>query len=162
MRKLLTWLGRLTVSLVIACAFGYGFYGLYTYVIPLQKGDLVGAMESRVADRSEVLINGACDAYEQGKFDDAAMILELALEKLVDKSGRFDLANSAKLESVFFMLGKCYHLQEKFDKAIQNYEDTLRLNPNHLPAKYNLEMIQMDGGKGGNGGGGKTRLQPKI
>ena len=160
MRKLLTWLGRLSVSLVIACAFGYGFYGLFTYVVPFYKGDLVTAMDSRVADQSEILINGACDAYDKGKFDEAAMILELALEKLVDKSGRFDLTNRAKLESVFFMLGKCYHLQEKFDKAIANYEDTLRLNPNHLPAKYNLEMIQMDGGKGG--GGGKSKLQPKI
>lgn len=155
--------GRLIVSLAVALAFGYGFYGLVTYAIPLSQDNVKQAMTSYVADDTEVLIQGAAKAYDEGKLPEATKVLELALEKLIDKSGRYNAANAGKLERVYFLLGKCYHLQEKFDKAIQNYEDTLRMNPQHLPAKYNLEMIQM---KGGGGEGGKKpdkgKIQPKI
>ena len=51
---------------------------------------------------------------------------------------------------------------KKLDKAVQNYEDTLRVNPDNMPAKYNLEMIQSEGGGNGGGNDGKSKNQPKI
>ena len=91
-------------------------------------------------------------------------MLELELEKLIDKGGHYSRTDRWKLERVYFLLGKAYQIQEKYDKAIQNYEDTLRMNPNHLPAKYNLEMIQMKGGQGGEGGKKPQngKIQPRI
>jgi tetratricopeptide (TPR) repeat protein len=151
-------LGRLLLSLAIALAFGYGFYGLFTYALPLAKDNFREARTSIVADQTEILLNGAAKAYDEGNLDETVRVLELELEILIDKSGRYNLANRWKLERVYFLLGKAYQKQEKFDKAVQNYEDTLRMNPNHLPAKYNLEMIQ----SGGNGGeGGKKPQQGK-
>jgi tetratricopeptide (TPR) repeat protein len=163
LKKLSRNFGKLLSSLIIACAFGYGFYGLFTYALPLSKDNFAQARTSLVADETEVLLNGAAKAYEEGRLDEATRVLEIALEKLVDKSGRYDLADRSKLARVYFLLGKSYHLQEKYDRAIANYEDTLRIDPGHMAAKYNLEMIQMMGGQGGNGGrkpGGG--MQPKI
>lgn len=156
-------LGRLALSLAIALAFGYGFYGLFTYALPLAKDNFRDARTSLVADQTEILLNGAAKAYDEGNLDAAARVLELQLEKLIDKSGRYNRIDRWKLERTYFLLGKIYHKQEKFDKAIQNYEDTLRMNPEHLPAKYNLEMIQMQGG-GGEGGAqpDKGKIQHKI
>jgi tetratricopeptide (TPR) repeat protein len=159
------FLGKLLVSLLIACSFGIGYYGLHTYAVPMSKDNVRQARVSAVADQTEVLLNGAAKSYEEGRIEEAAKVLELNLELLVDKTGRYKASNRWKLERVYFLLGKCYHRMEVFDKARHNYEDTLRLNPAHLPAKYNLEMIEAQGG-GGEGGNspdpGKGQIQPKI
>lgn len=146
---------RVALSLAIVSAFGYGFYGLVTYALPLSHDDLPQAQTSLVADQTEILIAGAAKAYEEGRYEESTKVLELALEELVSKSGRYQAANRWKLERVYFLLGKSYHRMKKFDKAVQNYEDTLRMNPDHMPAKYNLEMIQAEGG--GDGGGASNQ-----
>lgn len=163
MKKAGNFFGRFLLSIFVVATFSYGFYGTFSYVIPMAQGDLRHARTSAVKDQSEILINGAQKAYEEGNLKEATKVLELALEELVDMSGRYDIANQSKLEDVHFLLGKCYHLQEKYDKAIEGYVETLRLNPDHLPAKYNLEMIVSQGG-GGEGGKqpDKGKLQPKI
>lgn len=150
MREKAKTLGRLLLSLAIASAFGYGFYGLVTYALPLANDNLREARTSIVADETEILLNGAAKAYDEDRLDEATRVLELELEKLIDKSGRYSMTDRWKLERVYFLLGKSYHKLEKYDKAIQNYEDTLRMNPDHREAKYNLEMILMQGG--GEGG----------
>lgn len=164
MRKTIQILGRLLLSLAIASAFGYGFYGLFTYAMPLSQDNYRQAKTSYVADETEVLLNGAAKAYEEGNLTDATKVLELTLEKLITKGGRYKKSDCWKLQRVYFLLGKCYHRQEKLDKAIQNYGDTLRMNPKHRPAKYNLEMIQMQGSEGGPGDDKPqpAKTQPKI
>lgn len=164
MQKLIARLGKLALSLAIAFAFGYGFYGLFTYALPLSKNDFRQAMSSVVADETEVLINGAAQEYEQGNYEDATKALELALDKMVTKSGQHKLQDRWKLERVYFLLGKSYHRQKQFDKAAENYKETLRLNPNHLFAKYNLEMLEPPPSSGGNGGTPPApgKIQPKI
>jgi len=50
------------------------------------------------------------------------------------------------------------------DKAVENYQETLRVNPRNLDAKYNLEMMQPPPPSGG-GGGDQPKpgpTQPKI
>lgn len=156
--------GGVILSLVIACAFGSGFYGLFSYALPLSHNDLKQAQRSFVADQAEVLINGAALAYEQGRTGEAVKALELALEGLVDKTGKYKAGNAWKIERVYFLLAKCYDRLKQVDKAIQNYENTLRLNPDHLTAKYDLERLLESGGGAGSGQSqpqsGKT--QPKI
>lgn len=153
---------RIALSLALVSAFGYGFYGLVTYAVPLSHDDFRQAQTSYVADQTEILINGAAKAYEEGRYEESTKVLELALEQLVSKSGRYQADNRWKLERVYFLLGKSYHRMKQFDKAVQNYEDTLRMNPDHMPAKYNLEMIQSEAGGGGGDGGGGKKNQPKI
>lgn len=164
MKRKAKFLGKLLVSLLIAGSFAVGYYGLQAYVVPMSQDNLRQARISAVADQTEVLLNGAAKAYEEGRVDEAAKVLELNLELLVDKTGRYQASNRWKLERIYFLLGKCYHRLEAFDKARRNYEDTLRLNPAHLPAKYNLEMIDAQGGgEGGNSPDpAKGQIQPKI
>lgn len=154
-----------TLSLGIALVFAFGFYGLFTYAIPLSKSEVRVAMVSKVADRTEVLLNGAAHDYDAGNIQEAVKVLELALEQLVSKTGQYNRLDGWKLERVYFLLAKCYDRLDTPDKAIQNYEETLRLNPDHLPAKYNLERLQAKGG--GDKGGkqpqpDKGKPQPKI
>ena len=161
MNKFAKSLGRLALSLAIAGAFGYGFYGLVTYVLPLSQDNFGNARSSLVADPTEVFLNGAAKAYDEsllpnGKVDkarlaEATKVLEMEVDLLISKSGRYNLTDRNKLTRVYFLLGKCYQRQKKADKAIESYENTLRLDPTHLPAKYNLEMLQ-SGGDGGEGG----------
>ncbi len=65
MYKFVKTLGRLTLSLVIACAFGYGFYGLITYVAPMSKDKFGVARTSLVKDETEVFLNGAARDYDE-------------------------------------------------------------------------------------------------
>lgn len=162
MREKAKTLGRLLFSLAIASAFGYGFYGLITYAAPLANDNLREARTSIVADETEILLNGAAKAYDEGRLDEATRVLELELEKLIDKSGRYSMTDRWKLERAYFLLGKSYHKLEKYDKAIQNYEDTLRMNPDHREAKYNLEMILMQGGEGGGAKPDQGKIKHKI
>lgn len=163
-KKLRQKAGHMLLSVLIVLSFGYGYYGLRTYVLPLSQDNVRQARVSLVADQTEVLITGAARAYEEGKDQEVVKSLELALEKLVDRTGRYKATDRWKLARIYFLLGKSYHRMEKFDKAIRNYEDALRMDANHLPAKYNLEMIQMSGG--GNGGSGNQTdpgsTQPRI
>ncbi len=85
------------------------------------------------------------------KLAEATKVLEIELDHLVAKNGRYNLTDKSKLARTYFLLGKCYQRQKQLDKAVESYEDTLRLDPENLPAKYNLEMIIMSGG-GGDGG----------
>ena len=127
-------------------------------------GDRWLATSPKVADETEVLLNGAAQDYEQRRDAEAVKVLELSLEKLIDKSGSYQLKDKWKLERIYFLLGKCYQRNEVFDKAAENYIETLRLNPNHWEAKYNLEMIQPPPGGGGDGGKQPSpgKPQPKI
>jgi tetratricopeptide (TPR) repeat protein len=156
--------GGLILALAVACAFGYGFYGLLGYALPLSHNDFKQAQRSLVADQAEVLINGAALAYDEGRTGEAVKALELALENLVDKTGKYKAIDGWKIERVYFLLAKCYDRLKQVDKAIQNYENTLRLNPDHLTAKYDLERL-LDGGGGSSSGQPQPqpgKLQPKI
>lgn len=155
---------RLAVSLAVALVFAYGYYGLVTYAMPLSQDNFRQARTSLVSDDTELLLNGAAKAYKEKRYEETVKVLELALEKLLDKSGRYRAINTYKLERVYFLLGKAYQMSEKPDKAIQSYEDTLRLNPEHRPAKYNLEMLQQKQDKGGDGKSKPQdgQLEPQI
>jgi tetratricopeptide (TPR) repeat protein len=169
MYKIAKTLGRLIISLAIACAFGYGFYGLFTYVMPMSQDNFGIARKSLVKDETEVFLNGAARDYDQSlltnghvdqlKLAEATKVLELELDKLIAKNGHYSLTEKSKLTRVYFLLGKCYQRQKKADKAIEAYEDTLRLDPDNLPAKYNLEMLIM-GGQGGDGGQQPNKGEP--
>ena len=156
-------LGRaLTVLAIVAC-FGYGFYGLFTYVLPMSSGDYLHARQSLVADQSEVLINGAESAYRDGHVKEATRVLEQLLDRLVDQGGHYRLVDRWKVVRVEFMLGKCYQTLKQGDKAVQAYEQTLRLDPGHMAAKYNLEMLKRAGGGSGSGSQPKPgKRQPRI
>ena len=164
MYKIAKTLGRLTISLVIACAFGYGFYGLFTYVLPMSQDKFGTARSSLVKDETEIFLTGAAKDYDealptggqvdQEKLAEATKVLELELDRIIAKNGHYSLTDKSKLARTYFLLGKCYQRQNKLDKAKDSYENTLRLEPDNLPAKYNLEMIQA-------GGGGDGGQQPK-
>jgi tetratricopeptide (TPR) repeat protein len=127
------------------------------------------ARSSLVKDETEIFLNGAARDYDQSllpngrvdkeKLAEATKVLELNLDLLVGKNGKYRLTDKSKLARTYFLLGKCYQRQKQFDKAIESYEDTLRLDPDNLPAKYNLEMIIMSGG-GGDGGAQPKQGEP--
>lgn len=154
-------LTKLIAAILIVMAFGFGFYGTMTYVLPMGKGDVGMAKKSMVADDVEVLLNGAAISFEKERYQETVKVLELALEELISPSGEYKLVNEWKIVRIQFLIGKSYHLLEKYDKAVEAYKATLQLDPDHLPAKYNLEMI-VSQPQGGSDGNQANDQQPKI
>lgn len=70
--------------------------------------------------------------YKQGKFDDAAKIFNKisADNKTADQK--------KQLASSFYNLGNSLLKSKKLKESIEAYENSLRLNPHDMDAKYNL------------------------
>ena len=68
-------------------------------------------------------------AYEEGKFADAIMYYE-------------QIISEEKLQSwaLYFNLGNSYYKLTDYPNAILNYERALRLAPNEIDIRYNLDL----------------------
>ena len=47
----------------------------------------------------------------------------------------------------YLLLGNAYFYSNEFDKAIQAYENALKLDPNYKDARQNLQLVYREGGK---------------
>lgn len=84
------------------------------------------------------------EASEEGQLPDSIM------GPLLDQSmAEFQAAASPKVEKgnvssmAFYNLGNIFFTQKKFDEAITNYKEALRLNPDDEHARRNLRIAQL-------------------
>ena len=87
-------------------------------------------VEDQLPELAEPHYNAAIAQYRQEKFDDARQEIEQALVK---DDG--ELASNS-----FYNLGNSFYLSEDYEQAVESYQETLRLNPDDVEAKHNLEL----------------------
>lgn len=181
MKRALPRIRDACLCLFITATAGYGFYTLMTYTLPLHRHDYRTAVKSMVKDQAQLFYTAGMTAYDESldlegevatnKLNEAKKLLNLAYETLLDEQGKLPSSSRALAGQIQFGIGKCLQRLGKKEHAIKAYEESLRLAPNCLPCKFNLEMLKASpppsGGGGANGGkpkpddqGGKNR--PKI
>lgn len=75
--------------------------------------------------------------YKQGRYDDATKVFMDLAKGNPTKDQQNKIANS------FFNLGNSFLKENKVKESIEAYENSLRLNPADMDAKYNLEYAKM-------------------
>lgn len=162
---------QLSTGLVIVFAVLaiYAGYRTLAYTVPMYTGNYLSAAEYGAGNESYALYNLGLEAYKAGEYDAAKKILTQGYSKLTEsESGSINSDSMKRLGAELqFMLGNTALKQKQPKVAIEAYKQALRLNPNHLAAKYNLELLQNNsGGAGGAGGdpqnpGGGSNRDPK-
>ncbi len=81
----------------------------------------------------EGIYNLGNSLYKQNKFDEA-----------IDKFNNVERKTDSKAlkSDVYYNLGNAYLKNQKYKESIEYYKKTLKLNPNDLDAKYNLEYAR--------------------
>lgn len=145
---------------IVACALGFcmalallffGGYRLSSYDRPLHHVQYQSALSSRVADRPLLLLNEAMAQLKEEKPAEAKKLLSDAYEACLDDEGFVTASRKRLAACIKFRQGNLLvHLQDVAG-AVDAYCESLRLDPNNLDAKYNLELLllQTGGGRGG-------------
>src|SRR5262245_9562327 len=135
----------LAFALLVAgiLAIGVGAFRLVAYSVPLAQGDYIGAADSGAGDASVALYDAGLQAYKEGNLDAAQELFTKSYSALLGDGtlptsySKQDLASNCQ-----FYLGNIQAQNHQIDQAIQAYEQSLRMNPNNMDAKYNLEMLK--------------------
>jgi Ca-activated chloride channel family protein len=89
-------------------------------------------LEKEEPDNPEVTYNRAVSQYRNGDFQGAA-------EGFGRSAGSKD---KALQEKSWYNLGNSLSYMQKFKEAVDAYENTLKLNPDNVKAKENLELVK--------------------
>ncbi|HJY88287.1 MAG TPA: tetratricopeptide repeat protein [Candidatus Acidoferrales bacterium] len=141
--------------------FAYGVYQGATYTWPMHRGAFHRASQSKVGDKPTALYDSGLQAYQAQEYEAAKSELTAAYSACTDDAGLIPGSRKQLCAQIQFLLGNTYVNLKKVQSAIQAYEESLRLDPTNLYAKYNLELLksQSAGGGGGDqgnpGGSGK-------
>ena len=103
---------------------------------PYQAGDYAAALEvyqdaqKRFPKSGEPHYNSANALYRMGKYEES--------QGIYDESLKF--AKGELRVSGFFNRGNASFHREQYADAVEAYEEVLRMDPNNLDAKHNLEL----------------------
>lgn len=138
----MTYRVALLLFILATVAMLFGFYRVFFYSVPMQMGHWHDAADSRVlrSEKANALYNMALAA--ESKLPQAASLyFNLALAQLVDKQGIIQPEDKPLAAEITFRLGNCLVLQRNVEGAKEAYRNALRLDPGHLDAKLNLELL---------------------
>lgn len=80
---------------------------------------------------NELYGNTAASQYRNGKFNDAATNYETLLKFA---------GNNKQKSDAFYNIGNSYLQSAEYDKSIQAYRNSLKLNPKHDMSRYNMAV----------------------
>lgn len=142
----------MTLAIVASLALtAVGVHRLLTYSAPMLAENFESAIDSSV-DQPLALYNLGLKAYKYERYTLAKDVLTEAFNQLTKNTGVVPPDRKELAGQIQFMLGVVNEHEKQFRVAVTAYEDCLRLTPNNLDAKYNLERLKSqfpDLGKGG-------------
>lgn len=169
MKKVIEFLRRIRVglawlvvvgSLVALCAIGLRFFD---YSLPMLRGNNERAGERVwLGDTSVSHFNRGLTLYEENDYSSARKAMEAALANCVGSDGQLLESHRLLAAECQFYIGNSWFNSKKTAEAVAAYEECLKLNPNHLTAKYNLEKLQETQPQKPQGGQGAGKPAKKI
>jgi tetratricopeptide (TPR) repeat protein len=141
----------------------YGVWRLGSYSYPMLSENFQDAAQSSVGDPPVALYDFGVQAYKDGDPALAKDALTEAFNQLTKNTGVVPPNRKELAGRIQFMLGVVNEHAKQFRVAVTAYEDSLRLSPDNLDAKYNLERLKSqfpDIGKGGGGDPQNPGQQP--
>lgn len=150
----------------IACLCGFvvglvglavGGYRISSYDTPVERKDFITAFNSRVSDKPLMLLNAAMQEIARQDADKAKEFLSSAYEACLDEDGTMAAARKPLAATIKFRQANLLVEMQDIQGAIESYCESLRLEPNNLDAKYNLELLLL---RTGGGGSGKPKIVP--
>lgn len=142
-----------------------GIYHLWSYSVPMANGNYELAAESYLGYRGDALYDAALAAYKKEDYMRATKLLNAVSETVNDSSGKLLESKREIAAEIKFLSGNIFFRQNQFQQALRAYEESLRINPDHRYAKYNLELLKQPplGGdsKGDGKGDGPGDADPK-
>jgi tetratricopeptide (TPR) repeat protein len=151
-------LGR-WIEILCVLVFFAGVYFLFSNSISMLRHDFEDAANSPVTERSVTWYDVGLQRYEAQDYDNAVKALQLAYNDCLGKNGVVNDDKRKLASNIKFLTGNALVRGKQLQQAVEAYKDALRLDPDNLYAKYNLEMLQsMNGGQGpGSGPGGEQK-----
>lgn len=143
-----------------------GIYTLWTYSLPMFAGSYEYAADSMspAAERAVSMYDAGLQRYQAKDYKGAVKVLTEAYNATLGPQGVVEGDQRKFASDIKFLTGNALVQDKQLGQAVEAYKDALRLDPNNLYAKYNLEMLQqMNGGKGpgeGDGDGDGKGNQP--
>ncbi|MBX9671604.1 MAG: tetratricopeptide repeat protein [Candidatus Obscuribacterales bacterium] len=154
----------MTVAVVVGILLAlFGIVRLATYSGPMMQERFAEAYKAPVGDRPLALYDLGLQLYKRDDHKLAKEVLTESFNQLTRNTGVVPPDRKALGSQIQFMLGVVNEKGKQFRVAITAYEDCLKLDPDNLYAKYNLERLKQqypDLGKGGGGGSNDPNKDP--
>jgi len=132
---------------ILAILFGLLMLGVLS--APMLMHNYKTAGTSWVGERSYALYDLGLQLYQAEEFKEAVKTFNDAYNLCLGPQGVVEGDKRALAAEIKFLAGNALVKDKQLSKAIEAYKECLRIDPNHLHAKYNLEKLQsMNGGKG--------------
>jgi Ca-activated chloride channel homolog len=93
--------------------------------------------QAALPGQPEPAYNAANTHYRQGDLLAAQQRMLAAQARI---SGTLNVANKTLLHNSHYNLGNIYFRMSAYARAVESYKDALRLNPDDVDAKHNLEL----------------------
>lgn len=141
----------------------FGVVRLATYSGPMLQERFPDAVKAPMGDQPLALYDWGLQLYKREDYKLAKEVLTESFNQLTRNTGVVPADRKALGSQIQFMLGVVNEKGKQFRVAITAYEDCLKLDPDNLYAKYNLERLKQqypDLGKGGSGGSNDPNKDP--
>lgn len=135
---------------------GFAGYRFSSYDAPIHRQNYVAASESAVADKPLVLFDEAMKQVANRDGEAASNALQQAYEACLNEEGDVRGEHAAIAAEIKFRHGIVLIAMQDGGGAVEAFQESLRLDPHNLEAKYNLELLLLQP----SGAGGKPRIVP--
>lgn len=125
----------------IGCA-SFGIFRLWAYTYPMLNQDYRSAVEASVGDEVLAWYARGVERYRLGDHRNAKRILTEAFNKLTRETGLVPEDRRQLGSDIQHLLGVVNEHEKQFRLAVSAYEESLKLEPNNLASKYNLERLK--------------------
>jgi len=138
-----------TLRLAFVGLLLWSVFMFFSNTLWVMMGDYKSASEASVGDTTIPHYNYGVQLYDAEVYPASVEVLTKAYNALLEGDGGVADNHRQLAAQIKFLTGNALVKAGKPKGAVEAYKEALRLDPTHMYAKYNLELLQqMNGGKG--------------